>query len=86
MGIRRKRITKTDAQEFLESIEAFHILLSDPPDYDRVFALAEQHSLTVYDAAYLELAVRERLPLASLDKELCRAALQSGLLLFDPKL
>jgi predicted nucleic acid-binding protein len=84
MGVRRKRITKADAQEFLESIEAFQILLSDPPDYDRVFALAERHGLTVYDAAYLELALRERLPLASLDKELCRAAVESGLLLFDP--
>jgi len=84
MGIRRKRITKADAQEFLESIEAFHILLSDPPSYDSVFALAERHGLTVYDAAYLELAAREHLPLASLDKELCRAAVQSGVLLFDP--
>jgi predicted nucleic acid-binding protein len=32
--------------------------------------LAERHRLTVYDAAYLELAMRRGLPLASLDREL----------------
>lgn len=36
--------------------------------------LAEQFRLTVYDAAYLELAQRRRLPLASLDQDLRRAA------------
>jgi len=36
--------------------------------------LADKHSLTVYDATYLELALRRFLPLASLDQELRRAA------------
>lgn len=35
--------------------------------------LAERHRLTVYDAAYLELAHRRELPLATLDEELSRA-------------
>jgi len=38
--------------------------------------LAVQHRLTVYDAAYLELALRRGLPLATLDQEL-RAAAES---------
>ena len=38
--------------------------------------LAERFTLTVYDAAYLELAHRQRLPLASLDQDL-RAAGQA---------
>jgi predicted nucleic acid-binding protein len=37
-------------------------------------ALARGHRLTVYDAAYLELALREDLPLATLDAALARAA------------
>lgn len=37
-------------------------------------ALAEQHRLTLYDACYLELAMRHDLPIASLDTELCKAA------------
>lgn len=36
--------------------------------------LAERHRITVYDAAYIELAQRRRLPLASLDDELRHAA------------
>jgi predicted nucleic acid-binding protein len=36
--------------------------------------LAERHGLTVYDAAYLELALRRGLPLATLDQDLRRAA------------
>jgi predicted nucleic acid-binding protein len=37
-------------------------------------ALARKHELTVYDACYLELALREACPLAALDKDLIRAA------------
>jgi predicted nucleic acid-binding protein len=40
--------------------------------------LARQTRLTVYDAAYLALAIRERLPLATLDKALQTAALAAG--------
>jgi predicted nucleic acid-binding protein len=84
MGIRRKRVTHEDAAEFLESINALPIRLADPVSYDSVFNLADRHSLTVYDAAYLELAIREGLPLASLDNALCGAARVSGVALFQP--
>ncbi|MEI7528888.1 MAG: type II toxin-antitoxin system VapC family toxin [Elusimicrobiota bacterium] len=36
--------------------------------------LAAEHGLSVYDAVYLELAVRRKLPLASRDQTLCKAA------------
>lgn len=42
--------------------------------------LAERYKLTLYDAAYLELAVRRGLPLASLDKELRMAAKEEKVL------
>ena len=45
--------------------------------------LAERHRLTVYDAAYLELAQRRGLPLASLDQELRTAAEVAGVALVD---
>jgi len=41
--------------------------------------LARQHDLTPYDAAYLELAVRLQLPLASTDSDLLAAAQRSGI-------
>jgi predicted nucleic acid-binding protein len=71
MGLRRKRITSADAQEFFESINVLPIRLADPVSYDGVFSLADRQGLTVYDAAYLDLALREGLPLASLDRALC---------------
>ena len=40
--------------------------------------LARTHRLTVYDACYLELAVRRGLPLATLDKELAAAGRKLG--------
>lgn len=46
--------------------------------------LAERHSLTVYDATYLELARRLRRPLATLDKSLARAADEAGVRIFLP--
>jgi predicted nucleic acid-binding protein len=49
-----------------------------------VFILADRHGLTVYDAAYLDLALREGLPLASLDNALCKAAENSGVAMFQP--
>ena len=53
MGLRRKRITHPDAQEFFESLKGLPIRLADPVSYDVVFGLADRHGLTVYDAAYL---------------------------------
>jgi predicted nucleic acid-binding protein len=40
--------------------------------------LAHRHRLTLYDAAYLELAQRRRLPLATLDSDLRAAAMAEG--------
>ena len=84
MGLRRKRITLADALEFLESITVLPIRLTDPVSYDDVFHLANHHALTIYDAAYLDMAIREGLPLASLDKALRKAALDSNVVLFHP--
>jgi len=51
-------------------------------DYDRaldeVLDLARAESLTTYDAAYLELAMRREIPLATLDKKLAAAAAKNG--------
>jgi predicted nucleic acid-binding protein len=46
-----------------------------------VLALSEKHGLTVYDAAYLELAQRRQLPLGTLDEDLHAAAQREGLTL-----
>jgi predicted nucleic acid-binding protein len=83
MGLRRGRISKSDSEQFLVSLSALNVRLSEPASYDDVFSLAQEHGLTVYDAAYLDLAIQERLPLASLDSQLVRAAQKVGVPLFQ---
>jgi predicted nucleic acid-binding protein len=72
-GVRQERLGHKDAEAFLESLTGLRIRLLDPP-YEAVFRTAVQFDLSFYDAAYLELAMREHLPLATLDKPLRRAA------------
>jgi predicted nucleic acid-binding protein len=83
MGLRRGRISKPDSEQFLVSLNDLNVRLSDPASYDEVFSLAQKHGLTVYDSAYLNLAIQERLPLASLDRQLVRAAEAAGVGLFQ---
>jgi len=84
MGVRRKRIVPSEAKSFLEARGSLPIRLADPSSYNALFDLAQANGLTVYDAAYLDLALRERLPLASLDAALIRAARESGAGVFRP--
>ena len=49
-----------------------------PPGYSTTHRLALDHRLTSYDAAYLELALRHGLPLATLNDELIRASKAAG--------
>jgi predicted nucleic acid-binding protein len=50
--------------------------------FNRTLALARAYKLSTYDAAYLELALREGLPLASLDKDLIKAAKKANVQLY----
>ena len=88
---RRKRITLQEAEEFLTVIRGLNIEVEDAPSdrafsqsFNDIYELARKHRLTAYDAAYLELALRRGLPLASLDDDLNRAAGASGVQLVQP--
>jgi len=79
---RRKRITVAQVTSVLQRIANLPITV-DPVQTDHVFRqillLARQEQLTEYDAAYLELALRAGLPLATLDDRLRRAARNTGI-------
>ena len=47
--------------------------------WEAVLTLADEHGLSVYDAMYLELALRMQLPLATLDRRLAAAAIAKGI-------
>jgi predicted nucleic acid-binding protein len=81
---RRKRIDSRDRHRLAGMLRALPITLdSETADqaWTTTVRLAERHRLSVYDAAYLELAQRRRLPLASLDADLIKAARGLGVAL-----
>ena len=75
---RRKRITAPLTNKFLVELDLIRVVVDVAPS-ERILGATQRfcrtHSLTAYDAAYLELAVREKCPLATLDEDLKRAAL-----------
>ena len=71
---RRKRLTEADSSVFLRDLARLPITLDRMPEEAEVLRLARKHRLTVYDAAYLELALRHGIALATLDNDLIRAA------------
>jgi len=85
MAIRRQRITPDYRTRCLDKIDELPITI-DPDGVSEIWSttikLAYLYRLTVYDAAYLELAQRRRLPLATLDAALSKAARESGVDLF----
>ncbi|MCY3752271.1 MAG: type II toxin-antitoxin system VapC family toxin [Gammaproteobacteria bacterium] len=74
---RRKDIAIAEVEKFISQLEKLPIQV-DPLTANRAFSrtlvLANAYKLSSYDAAYLELAVREGLALASLDNNLIKAA------------
>lgn len=71
---RRGRIDSARTSRALGLLGSLPIRLDHHADDTALMALARTYRLTAYDAAYLELATRENLPLATLDEALARAA------------
>ncbi len=70
-------ITTGEVERFISQLENLPIQvdsLTANQSFSRTLALARAYNLSSYDAAYLELAIRENIPLATLDKNLAKAA------------
>jgi predicted nucleic acid-binding protein len=84
---RRGRITAAEIGRALADLSALPITV-DAAGHSwaltEVLALSRREGLTAYDAAYLELAMREGLPLATLDQQLREAATRLGVPEFQP--
>src|SRR5579862_5994912 len=77
VGYRRKRIKAPQIDEYLDQLSKIPIDVEPNlslSEAKRVVALGEKHSLTVYDATYLDLAQRRGLAIGTLDSALRRAA------------
>lgn len=78
---RRKRLSAADTTTRLELIADMPIVTDEETSaraLREVLTLARAEALTTYDAAYLELAMRKGLPLATRDRALARAAKRAG--------
>jgi predicted nucleic acid-binding protein len=83
---RRGRVSGAQAARVRDQVLslAIEVVPDHPPRVlTDVLALARQQGLTVYDAAYLDLAVREGVPLATLDGALAAAARRVGVALVE---
>jgi predicted nucleic acid-binding protein len=87
MGERRSRTTEAKSTTFLGLLKSLPIALDDETAlraWQESIQLARTHQLSVYDAAYLELALRRGLSLASLDDKLKAAAAACGVPEYQP--
>ena len=77
MAERRKRLDASAVAEFIALLETLGIRADDAPGaraFGEILALARSQGLSSYAAAYLDLALRRGLPLATRDRELAEAA------------
>jgi predicted nucleic acid-binding protein len=83
VGEQQKRITEAKSMQFLRLLNELPILVDESTHtraLDTILSIARKHGLSSYDAAYLELAMREGIPIATEDKMLKSTASMCGLI------
>jgi Predicted nucleic acid-binding protein, contains PIN domain len=78
---RRRLLTRAQAFQCLEMLRSLPIVVDESTSsraMGEILSLARDQNLSVYDAAYLELSIREALPLATRDRILAGAAKRCG--------
>jgi len=78
---KRGQIDRAGVEKFLSTLRALEIEVDDETTavaWTRTLGLGQAYGLTAYDAAYLELALRKGVPLASLDEPLRKACKKAG--------
>ncbi len=77
----RQRITARQTTSSMLKIQALPLFTDEKNRDGDALTLARQYTLSLYDAVYLELALRHACPLATLDKAIQRAAKQENIIL-----
>jgi predicted nucleic acid-binding protein len=81
MNVRRKRHDADFRDAALSNLAWFPInvdVQAEPEAWLSALLIAQRHNLTVYDASYIEIAHRRKIPLATLDRELRTSAENEG--------
>lgn len=82
---RRRKLSAAFRRAVLKTLDALGVEVDEEGHrvaFQRTSEIAEKYGLTLYDAVYLQLAIRRKLPLASRDKALIAAAKKSGIKIF----
>ena len=83
---KRQRISYVEMTQFINLVSTLQIEVDTETatkEFTAVLQLAYTEKLSAYDAAYLELAIRKGLPLASKDQALCKAACKRGIAMYE---
>lgn len=88
-AVKRERMSLEDAMLTWSVLDAARTRIElasfEPPQVRACLALAIEDALSIYDAAYLWLAMSLRLPLMTLDRKLAAAALARGVVVITPE-
>ena len=85
VGERCKRIRQPEVRRFVDLMNGLSVVEDGQPFSDtvsNVLPLAREYDLSAYDAAYLDVAVRHEIPLATLDSGLQKACTTAGINIF----
>jgi predicted nucleic acid-binding protein len=87
IGERRGRLTVVKTALFIDLLRDLPVAVDDQTignAWGSITALGRQYAITAYDACYVDLAIRRRLPLATVDNRMTDVASQLGIPLFAP--
>ena len=82
-SLRRGRLSAPAYEDACEVLRRYDVKLGAPFHATRMFALAQEEHLSLFDAAYLDHALQARAELASRDRELLSAAVRRGVVIHD---
>jgi predicted nucleic acid-binding protein len=85
VSVRRKRLNHSDVVQVLSLFDQIDIQTDNEMGSKHsieIYMISQQYNISAYDASYLELAIRKKTSLASLDKKLFNAAVGAGLSTF----
>ena len=83
---RRKRIKQPEIRRFVELLDGLTVIVdsqSVTENVNNILPIGREYGLSAYDAAYLDVAIRHGVPLATLDSALQKAGRKAGIEIFS---
>ena len=85
VALKHKRITELQVMDIIALFQSMPIFIDDNFSLDvfkTIHSFGKKYNLSAYDSAYLELAIRKKAALASLDEKLVSSAKKEKVVLY----